>query len=335
MQWFNGQNRELAIDYEHQTLTPFNRRADGLAPAAGWIGKLQVRGDGLWAADVKWTDQARTLIARGEYRYPSPVIYWSDEQYSELTGLGPVGLTNGPALEGAPLLAAARCGLDLAHFCRLMPDHPICTTTGETNMMSSVLKGPARITNDDGESGESAIAAIVEACREALSELMDALGSAGMTSRGAIADELSDEDYELFDAVSDAVWKLREMTTTAAGSRGGIPGADDAVLVARARREFAASAQLQREFGSVETFIAYKRAEFAGLVRIVGTHGTKQTAPARPSTAGMSPGLTETELARVYRSSVALQREFGELETFIAFKKHEQAGHVQIFRKQM
>jgi hypothetical protein len=99
--WFGRQQRKLAIDYEHQTLAGVGAHPEGLAPAAGWIGRLEIRADGLWAADVEWTDKARQLIAGGEYRYFSPVIYWTDKQYTELAGLGPVALTDDPATAAA------------------------------------------------------------------------------------------------------------------------------------------------------------------------------------------------------------------------------------------
>jgi hypothetical protein len=106
--WFERLGRQLAIDYEHQSFDALNSREDGLRPAAGWIGGLEIRADGLWAVDVSWTDRARQLLATGEYRYFSPVIYWTDAQANEVAGLGPVALTNDPAMVGLPALAAAR-----------------------------------------------------------------------------------------------------------------------------------------------------------------------------------------------------------------------------------
>lgn len=105
--WFERAGRKLAVDYEHQSLDAA-ARADGLRPAAGWIGGLEVRADGLWATEVKWTPRAEALLRSGEYRYFSPVIYWTDERYSDVAALGPVALTNDPALHGVPALAARR-----------------------------------------------------------------------------------------------------------------------------------------------------------------------------------------------------------------------------------
>ena len=106
--WFNTIGRKLAIDYEHQSFDRFNTRADGLRPAAGWIGGLEVREDGLWAVDVTWTERAVELLRAGEYRYFSPVIFWTDEDHTDVAALGPVALTNDPAMQGVPPLAASR-----------------------------------------------------------------------------------------------------------------------------------------------------------------------------------------------------------------------------------
>ena len=106
--WFEALRRKLAIDYEHQTFDAHNSRPDGLSPAAGWIGGLEVRSDGLWAVDVSWTDRAVELLRSGEYKYFSPVIFWTDEDFSDVAALGPVALTNDPAMRGVQPLAASR-----------------------------------------------------------------------------------------------------------------------------------------------------------------------------------------------------------------------------------
>lgn len=106
--WFSQMGRKLAIDYEHQSFDRLNSRCDGLRPAAGWIGGLEVRDDGLWATDVTWTDRAAELLRTGEYRYFSPVIFWTTEDHTEIAALGPVALTNDPAMRGVTPLAASK-----------------------------------------------------------------------------------------------------------------------------------------------------------------------------------------------------------------------------------
>lgn len=110
--WFDRMGRKLAVDYEHQSFDACNTRCDGLRPAAGWIGGLEVRADGLWAVDVTWTPRASELLRSGEYRYFSPVIFWTDEDQTTLAALGPVALTNDPAMRGVCPLAAKREGDD-------------------------------------------------------------------------------------------------------------------------------------------------------------------------------------------------------------------------------
>jgi hypothetical protein len=107
--WFRSLGRRLVIDYEHQSIPEFNTRPDGRAPAAGWIGGLETRHDGLWATRVEWTPEATRLIAAREYVYFSPVIYWSDRtQQRRVESLGPVALTNEPTVKRLPALVA--CG---------------------------------------------------------------------------------------------------------------------------------------------------------------------------------------------------------------------------------
>jgi hypothetical protein len=106
--WFDQLGRKLAVDYEHQSFDRCNTRQDGLRPAAGWIGRLEVRDDGLWAVDVTWTERATELLQTGEYKYFSPVIFWTDEDHTDVAALGPVALTNDPAMRGVQALAARR-----------------------------------------------------------------------------------------------------------------------------------------------------------------------------------------------------------------------------------
>ncbi len=71
---FDARGIDMVIDYEHQTEGGDYASPDGKAPAAGWVKKLENRGpDGLWA-HVEWTDSAREMLSKREYRYYSPVF---------------------------------------------------------------------------------------------------------------------------------------------------------------------------------------------------------------------------------------------------------------------
>lgn len=95
---------DLVIDYEHQTI---QAKANGQpAPAAGWFRSLKWRdGQGVFAANVRWTDKARAMIAAREYRYISPVFTF-DTDTGEVQRVVGLGLTNTPALSGLTDLAA-------------------------------------------------------------------------------------------------------------------------------------------------------------------------------------------------------------------------------------
>lgn len=324
VEWFDRQARKLAMDYEHQTLAGLGARPEGLALAAGWIGKLEVRTGGLWAAQVEWTERARQLIAAGEYRYFSPVIYWVDENYSALTGLGPVALTNDPAMGDVMPLAASR---------------------GRQPMVATVLKARPLNGASDSTAGDELLEAIADlgrACSER--EFEGLVRERAVELVGVVRSNFNDDDLVILSVLSNVGYRIQagdsdeviagglmtgELQETYTRQHGG----SASILAAAWRRDFAASAQLQREFGDVGRYVAFRRAEAAGRVRVVGTRAIRQTPPARPSTAGASPGFDGALLRRVYETSPALQREFGELETFLAFKRHEAAGHVQIFRR--
>lgn len=105
---FNRRVTPPVLDYEHQTL---NAEKNGQpAPAAGRFKELFWReGEGLFAR-VELTPRARRFIADGEYRYFSPVFFFS-ESTGEVLALQMGALTNNPALDGlAPIeLRAAAC----------------------------------------------------------------------------------------------------------------------------------------------------------------------------------------------------------------------------------
>ena len=102
---FKRRGIRIVIDYEHQTEMD-HARPDGKAPAAGWIDDLRwEEGKGV-VASTTWTDEARRMIDNSEYAYFSPVIVYHAET-KELYRLKSVGLTNSPAIIGAPRIAAS------------------------------------------------------------------------------------------------------------------------------------------------------------------------------------------------------------------------------------
>ena len=90
---------DLVFDYEHQTIQ------DVKAPAAGWCTDWRwTEGVGI-EAKITWTEEAAGYLAKGEYRYYSPVFYVRQSDRL-LTAVHSVALTNAPRTNHLkPLLA--------------------------------------------------------------------------------------------------------------------------------------------------------------------------------------------------------------------------------------
>ncbi|MBI2388649.1 MAG: hypothetical protein HYV09_03445 [Deltaproteobacteria bacterium] len=95
----------LTIDYEHKAVDPDRRAGDGKS-AGSFL--LEVRSDGLYAVDVRWTPPAFAALSNKEWLYFSP--YFSAEQDSgRILELINLALTNIPATRNmTPLVAASR-----------------------------------------------------------------------------------------------------------------------------------------------------------------------------------------------------------------------------------
>jgi len=91
----------FVFDVDHQTLRAEQNGQP--APAAGWATQFEWRdGQGLYALNVRWTEQAKAWIEAGQYRYISPVITFSPS--GEVTGVLMAAITNYPALLGMDAL---------------------------------------------------------------------------------------------------------------------------------------------------------------------------------------------------------------------------------------
>lgn len=101
----------IAIDSEHQTFAAAENGKP--APAYGWF-IPEVRADGLYASDVKWTDEGKALIASKAYRFFSPTceVEMDKEGNCRPVRLLPAALTNLPALRDIQPLMAARADTD-------------------------------------------------------------------------------------------------------------------------------------------------------------------------------------------------------------------------------
>lgn len=98
---WRARGTDLSWDYEHAVT---EIQAHG-APAAAWCG-LEVRNDGLWAVNIRWTAKARTHLEAKEYRYCSP--FFEHDEAGHVRNIINIALTNIPATHGiSPLVAAS------------------------------------------------------------------------------------------------------------------------------------------------------------------------------------------------------------------------------------
>jgi hypothetical protein len=104
MQRYVEHGTDLHFDYEHLSIEPEKNANPELAAAAGWF-DLELRPDGLWATNIRWTPRAEKMLRDGEYRYISPAFHADEEgQIHELVN---VALTNLPATDNLNALVAA------------------------------------------------------------------------------------------------------------------------------------------------------------------------------------------------------------------------------------
>ena len=97
---------DLVFDYEHQT--DYSKENGQPAPAAGWIRELQARAGDIWAR-VEWTERAREMLRKREYRYVSPTF--SHTRAGKVIAIHRAALTNAPALD-LPALAKRHANHD-------------------------------------------------------------------------------------------------------------------------------------------------------------------------------------------------------------------------------
>lgn len=90
----------LVIDYEHQTLTA--KYSGQPAPAAGWIDRIELRGDGVWGHVEMWTINAAAMLRAREYRYFSPVLVF--DHINKVSGVPEGMFIHSGALTNTPFL---------------------------------------------------------------------------------------------------------------------------------------------------------------------------------------------------------------------------------------
>jgi phage I-like protein len=113
MATYKAQGVDVMVDLNHDSLNDGVRAARSDAgDARGWF-KLELRADGLWAVDVRWTPDGAERLHSKKQRYISPAFLTDDAgTIREIVNAALVAM---PATHGAPaLVAASRTAKDTA-----------------------------------------------------------------------------------------------------------------------------------------------------------------------------------------------------------------------------
>lgn len=109
MSAYQKHGADIMIDLEHQALDPFPSPDPTSRDARGW-GRLEVRVDGVWCVDVKWTPDGVARLTEKRQRYISPAFYVEDVPEGgppRVVQIINIALTALPATHGLDALIAA------------------------------------------------------------------------------------------------------------------------------------------------------------------------------------------------------------------------------------
>jgi hypothetical protein len=108
---------------------------------------------------------------------------------------------------------------------------------------------------------------------------------------------------------------------------------------AKWKAEYGADATLQDEFRSPATYVAFRKAESEGRVRILAPAAARAAlTPVSAQAAQAQPAMDlqgEAKWKAEYAADAALQGEFRSEGAYVAFRKAEAAGKVRILRPQV
>jgi hypothetical protein len=105
MRFYKLEGVDMMIDLEHHSLDADARARVDAADARGWF-QLEVRNDGLWAVNVRWTPDGEQRLREKRQRYTSPAFEVDED--GRIMRILNTALVAMPATYNAPALIAAR-----------------------------------------------------------------------------------------------------------------------------------------------------------------------------------------------------------------------------------
>lgn len=258
---FTSRGMPVPIDWEHasERLAPKGQEA----PAAGWIDRLELRGDRTMWGHVEWTQRAANQVASREYRYLSPA-FWFDPKTMRIKALDSVGLTNNPNLRLIALNEQARNledeDMDLKALCTLLG-------LAETATVEQIVQAVTGLKADlDKATNKPQPAALPKALCTALgindnATAEQAAAKVGELAKAAVVDMsrfAPRADLEIaLNRASDAEGKLKKIEVAAREAEivAAVDAAQAAGKFAPASREFYLA--MCRKEGGLEEFKAF------------------------------------------------------------------------------
>lgn len=214
---FNAQANPVPVDWEHASV-----RGDvEKARAAGWVQKLEIREDGLWAL-VEWTEEGAHDIRSGAYRYCSGVFEFgkSDRRTGEPIPccLTSVALTNTPFIDGQRPIALSQRRVALSGGTKMeIPRDALEAalkalegdTFTESQLESLIASVAAMQAAKDPDAGAD-VEIEVEEPESA------AAGDLPVEETAALADEPAEEEVPMADVPADPASIMAELESIAA-----------------------------------------------------------------------------------------------------------------------
>ena len=215
---FNEEARQpnfpgLLVDFDHASHDPAQPTT-----AAGWIGGLEHRGDGLYA-QIRWSDLGHQALTGGRYRLASPVWNRADcDQWTapaeadghEVVHLRPrrldrLALTNDPNLPGLMPLSNSRGGRQEGATRRAAASERIAAQNEAEHLESVARRSTATHEDGDGHGHSRSTAATNSIAEDAVmnltmnlrNEILQALHLPGAAADGEIVEAVRHRMTEL------------------------------------------------------------------------------------------------------------------------------------------
>ncbi len=329
---FKKKNRDLVIDYEHQSIS------GNQAPAAGWISDLVKTSDGIVAKVKYWVEDARKLLESGAYRYLSPILYMSRRTP---VALHSVAITNNPATISCPALVTSEGLTDVnaSHTIEISVDETILINKQEVNELTIQRDKLRKIQMEKiKEIAEALGVSVIELADKQMDEVktVEAINAKIVEFKEAVA-TLSKEKTELL-----TLHEVADFGALTLKIKGLVPASDLAVLTDKlatidAEKSVAKAfsdkklVEAQREWAmsyaktSPEGFKA-----FCEKCPAVAPAPAKEVDVAKVVETSEVLEMTDESLGKKFDSDETVRNEFMDKASYVAFMKADSKGQIKI-----